>query len=161
MAWPKALEPYKEQISGFAGAGFGLSTSELAAEFTARATGQMGYFKAALKTFVKIILGALYYGAGKKAAGAWRTFGEVAGYSSWGSIIMDWIQAAYPGGIPGFAERLAVSARVWAMGAERVAAEIRALERVGVGATTKSISELAMAQTTAPTAGARFRVVRD
>ena len=131
---------YREQVVGALSAGVGLGASELAAEFTARTTGLTGYMKAGAKTLVKIITGTLFWGLGLKAAA----------FASWGSTLLDWLFAIYPGGISGFAERLAVTVRTWTMGVERVAAEMTALERVE---TPKSVVA------TAPTAG--FRVVRD
>jgi len=130
---------YREQVVGAFTAGVGLGVSELAAEFTARTTGLTGYVKAGAKTLVKAITGTLFWGLGLKAAA----------FASWGSTLLDWLFAIYPGGIPGFAERLAVTVRTWTMGVERVAAEMAALERVEA---PKSVAA-------APTAG--FRVVRD
>ena len=109
---------YREQVVGALSAGVGLGISELAAEFTARTTGLTGYTKAGAKTLVKAITGALFYGMGLKAAA----------FASWGSTLLDWLYAVYPGGIPGLAERFAVTVRTWTMGAERVAAEMAALE---------------------------------
>jgi len=109
---------YREQVVGALSAGVGLGISELAAEFTARTTGLTGYTKAGAKTLVKVITGALFYGMGLKAAA----------FASWGSSLLDWLYAIYPGGIPGLAERFAVTVRTWTMGAERVAAEMAALE---------------------------------
>ena len=109
---------YREQVVGALSAGVGLGISELAAEFTARTTGLTGYTKAGAKTLVKGIIGGLFYGMRLKAAA----------FASWGSILLDWLYAVYPGGIPGLAERFAVTVRTWTMGAEKVAAEMAALE---------------------------------
>jgi len=127
MAFPKPLEKYKEPISGFAGAGAGLFAGELTSEFATRVTGQTGYSKAGVKTVVKGLLGIVMFMTGGVARGAWGIFWKAFAYANWGSTILDWIFAAYPGGVFGMAERAAVTVRTWAMGTRRVAAQISAL----------------------------------
>lgn len=130
-------EKIKEPVTGFAGAGTGLVVSDLAAEYTARATGQTGYKKAGVKTLVKLAIGLLLTGISMRVSGSWVLFTQVAAYTSWGSTILDWIAARIPGGIEGIANSLAITTRKWAMGSQKVAAELARLEArsrpLGVG----------------------------
>ena len=121
-------EKVKEPVTGFAGAGTGLVVSDLAAEYTARATGQTGYKKAGVKTLVKVAIGLLLIGISMRVGGMWVLFSKVAAYTSWGSTILDWIAARIPGGIQGIANSLAITTRKWAMGTKKVAAELERLE---------------------------------
>jgi len=128
-AFRRGIEQVKRQklLLGFGGAATGLVTGELSSEFTARTLGWTGYKKAGVKTAVKGLIGALFLGASAIPGAA--PFTMPAALSTWGSIVLDWISARFPGGVYGFAERLAVSVRKWTMGAERVAAELAALEK--------------------------------
>ena len=125
----RGIEAIKRQklLLGFGGAATGLVTGEFSSEFTARTLGWTGYKKAGIKTAIKGLVGALFLGASAIPGAA--PFTMPAALSTWGSIVLDWISAKYPGGVFGFAERLAVSVRKWAMGAEKVAAELAALEK--------------------------------
>lgn len=125
MAYRRTWDKVKEPVAGFAGAGIGLAGTDYAAEFTARATGQIGWNKAAVKGVVKGIIGLLCFGVGLKVRGAWSIFAKVMAYAGWGGIVPDILAAQFPGGIPGLAERAAVAVRTWGRGAERVAAELR------------------------------------
>ncbi len=112
---------YQEPVTGLAGAGTGLFAGELTSEFVVRTTGQTGYAKAAVKTAVKGILGIVAFLAAGSATGNWSLFGKVFAYTNWGSIILDWFFAYYPGGVFGVAERAAVTVRTWSMGTKRIA----------------------------------------
>jgi len=128
-AFRRGIEAIKRQklLLGVGGAATGLTLGELSSEFTARTLGWTGYKKAGVKTGVKGLLGCLFLGASAIPGAA--PFTMPAALSAWGSILLDWISARFPGGVYGFAERLAVTARKWAMGAEKVAAELSALEK--------------------------------
>lgn len=116
-------------IAGVGGAGAGASLSTLFAEFTSRASGQVGWASCAVKGVVKIVVGLLSYGIGTRLNGLGTMFFEIFSYTSFGSILMDVIVAAYPGGIPGLAEDWAVTARVFAAGGRGTAGELAMLER--------------------------------
>lgn len=126
MTWDKVKEP----VTGAAGAGTGLFLGELLGEFAARVTGQTSWAKAGVKTVVKAILGAAAFMIGGSATGQWSLFAKVFAYSDWGSILLDWIYAAYPGGVFGMAERAAVTARTWAVGTQRVTATLSSIQGV-------------------------------
>ncbi len=153
MGFPRVLEKYKEQTSGFAGAGTGLVFGELTSEFAVRTTGQTGYNKAAVKTIVKGLLGAVTFMTGVASGGAWSTFWKVFAFTNWGSTVLDWIFAYYPGGIFGLAERMAVTVRTWSMGAKTVSAELGALERAGVSSRFDGVSAIEISPKR-PSAGA-------
>jgi len=120
---------YEEPVTGFAGAGTGLFAGELTSEFVVRTTGQTGYAKAAVKTVVKGLLGGIVFLWAGASTGNWSLFGKVFAYTNWGSVILDWLFAAYPGGVFGIAERAAVTVRTWSMGTARVADEISDLTK--------------------------------
>ncbi|GAG70760.1 unnamed protein product [marine sediment metagenome] len=129
----KLIPPkYEEPVTGFAGAGVGLFTGELASEFVVRTTGQTGYAKAGVKTVVKGFIGAIAFLWGGAATGNWALFGKVFGFTNWGSILLDWLFAFYPGGVFGMAERAAVTVRTWSMGGARVAAQLSTVTPSGV-----------------------------
>ena len=136
LRMPLAWEKNKEPIAGFVGAGTGLFAGELVSEFAVRVTGQTGYKKAGMKTAVKGLLGGLLFATGVAAGGAWGIMWKAFAFSNWGSTVLDWIFAVYPGGVFGMAERMAVTVRTWAMGAKKVSAELAALER-GIPTTPK------------------------
>ena len=123
---------YEEPVAGFAGAGTGLFSGELASEFVVRTTGQTGYAKAAVKTVVKGAMGIVAFLTGGAAVGNWGTFWKVFAFTNWGSTILDWFFAFYPGGVYGVAERAAVTVRTWSMGTKRVAAELSTVQRTYV-----------------------------
>jgi len=115
-------------VTGIAGTGVGATVSELSSETIARATGQTGWAKVGVKGAVKGALFLAFYGLSTRLPGAWSLFSEIAGYSSLGMIVPDVLYQVFPGGIWGLAENFAVSLRTWAMGAERIKAEIESLE---------------------------------
>jgi hypothetical protein len=129
MKFPTQLEKYKEPVAGFAGSGTGLVTGEIISEFGVRVSGQTGYNKAIVKTAVKGLLGIVTFLTGNGLTSAWGTFWKVFAFSNWGSTVLDWIFAAYPGGVFGMAERMAVTVRTWSMGAKAVSAELSTLNR--------------------------------
>jgi len=122
--WSRIREP----VHGATGAFTGLALTEFAAEYTSRVAGQTSYKKAAVKSGVKLLIGGLFWGAASRFR-AWSLFYKVAAFAGWGSIGLDWIAARWPGGITGLAERLAVTGRLWARGAQKVTAEMSALEK--------------------------------
>jgi hypothetical protein len=121
----------KVPITGFFGAGTGVTVGTLAAEYTSRATGQVAWNACAVKGGVKFVVGLIPYmistklGPGSALA---SFFCEMFAYGSWGSIFLDVALAAYPGGIPGLAEDWAVTTRVYAAGGKKVASELTRLE---------------------------------
>lgn len=120
---------YQEPVTGFAGAGVGLFSGELASEFVVRTTGQTGYAKAGVKTVVKGLMGIVAFLWGGASTGNWSLFGKVFAYTNWGSLLLDWLFAFYPGGVFGMAERAAVTVRTWSMGTRRVADELSRVEK--------------------------------
>jgi len=124
------LEKLKEPATGALGAGSGLFVGELTSEFAARLTGQTGYAKAGLKTVVKTLIGAVAYGVGGAAVGPWGLFAKAFAFTSVGSSLLDWLYAAFPGGVFGMAERAAVAARTWAVGTEQVATQMGAVKSI-------------------------------
>lgn len=117
-------------VGGVSGAGAGIALPTLAAEFTVRATGQKGWAGCGVKAGVKAVLGLVFYGISSRLPGIGTLFAEIFAYTCWGSILMDVVQAAYPGGVVGLAEDAAVSARVFVAGGRGVARELGELERM-------------------------------
>jgi len=136
----------KVAITGIAGAGAGVAIPTLLGEFTSRATGQAGWSACGVKAGVKGVVGLLAYLLSGRLSEAGAMFAEIFAYTSWGSVIMDVLLAVYPGGIWGIAESMAVSVRVWARGAEKVVAELGAIEagalKAEVGAMSVETSAL-------------------
>jgi len=122
--WRKVRIP----VTGIAGTGVGATVSELTSETIARATGQKGWARVGVKGAVKGGLFLLFYGLAGRLPGLWSLFSEIAGYTSLGMIVPDVLYQVFPGGIWGLAESFAVSLRTWAVGAERIKAEIESLE---------------------------------
>lgn len=122
------METIKVPLAGFLGAGAGASVTTLGAEYTARATGQIGWNACAVKGAVKGVLGLLLYGVSMRLPGAWSFFVEMMAYAGWGSWFLDLFMALHPGGIAGFAEKLAIETRVMAAGGRRVGARLGELE---------------------------------
>ena len=129
QGWEKVRVP----VLGIGGAGIGLISGELLSEFASRALGYTSYKKAGAKTAVKSLVGATFLGA--SAIPGATPFALPAAFATWGSVFMDWIAAKWTGGIGGLAERMAAAVRTWAMGAEKVSAELASLEQVEVSAT--------------------------
>ena len=121
---------YEEPVTGLTGAGAGLFAGELTSEFVVRTTGQTGYAKAGVKTAVKGLLGIVTFLTGGAATGNWGLFWKVFAYANWGSILLDWLFAFYPGGVFGMAERAAVTVRTWSMGTQRVASQLSTSKRI-------------------------------
>lgn len=119
--------------TGALGAATGLSLSEFFSEFIARATGQTGWAKVGVKATIKLLISILFWTLAARVIGPLtKLFLQVAAWTGTGSIAWDVIMQAFPGGVWGLAERAAVSVRAAAYGAERVAAELSVIERVGV-----------------------------
>jgi len=111
------------------GAVTGLALPTLAAEFTSRATGQTGWNACGVKALVKTVIGVPIYLLSGRLEGAAAMFAEMFAYTSWGSIILDVVLAAYPGGIPGLAEDAASMVRVASAGGRRVVRELGTIEK--------------------------------
>lgn len=111
-------------LRGMIGAATGLGVSDLLAEWTAKVTGQAGYMKAIIKTIVKAIVAMLFLTFGQrqgmKGKESQRTFLTIGAYAGLGSIVIDWIAAAIPGGIPGIAEKLSLTVQTWGAGAQAI-----------------------------------------
>lgn len=119
-------------LTGVGGGAAGAALPTLAAEFTARASGQRGWAACGIKGGVKFVIGLIAYAISGRLPGVGTLFAEIFAYTSWGSILMDVVQAAYPGGVVGLAEDWAVSARMFVAGGRQVSAELGELERMGV-----------------------------
>jgi len=104
----------------------GLASSTFVSEMAARALGKVGYVKAMVKTGVKVALGTLFFGTGVGIPGS-GVIMYPAAIAAFGSIPLDWIEARFPGGVYGLAERAAVVVRRWSMGVETVQTEIESL----------------------------------
>jgi len=122
----------KVAVTGVSGVAAGLALSTLAAEFTSKATGQTGWAACGVKAGVKGLIGAMAYLVSGRVGESTAMFAEMFAYTSWGSIVMDVIMAAYPGGIPGLAEEMASMVRVAAVGGRRTVRELGMIES-GVG----------------------------
>jgi hypothetical protein len=120
----------KIPVVGTLGVGTGAVAGTFAAEWTARSTGQVAWNAAGVKAGVKFALGLLFFGISKKLGGVVSSFFfEMMCYGSWGSIFFDIAMAAYPGGIPGMAEDVALTTRSYAAGGERIIKELGTIER--------------------------------
>lgn len=122
------METIKVPLAGFLGAGTGAGITTLAAEYTARVTGQVKWNACAVKGAVKGVLGILLYGISMRLPGAWSFFVEMMAYAGWGSWFLDIAIALHPGGIPGLAEKWAIETRVIAAGGRRVGSKLGELE---------------------------------
>lgn len=105
----------------------GLFTSGFLSEMTARAVGKVGYYKAGIKSLVKSIFGLLLLGAGTGFPGT-NVVMYPAALACFGSIPFDWIDARWPGGVYGMAEKAAVVIRTWSYGMDEVQKEIAEIE---------------------------------
>jgi len=122
----------KVPVIGFAGAGSGMALGTLAAEYTSRATGQVGWNACGVKAGVKTGIGALAYAASYKLGDNHATAGffiETLAYGAFGSIFMDLAVALYPGGIAGLAEDWAMTSRTLAAGGRKVVRELNQIEQ--------------------------------
>jgi MFS family permease len=119
-------------MTGFIGAGTGVTVGALAAEWVSRSTGQDGWNACGVKAAVKGGVGLLAYGISTKL-GPMRAlssfFAEMFAYGAWGSIFLDIAMAAYPGGIPGLAEDWAITARTMAAGGRKVVTELSRVQQ--------------------------------
>lgn len=122
--WRKIRVP----LAGITGAGLGTVTGELTGETVARSVALTGWKKVGIKGAVKGGICALAYGISLKLPGSWSLFAEIFGYGSAGSWFYDVFYQLFPGGIWGMAESMAVSLRTWAVGKDKVKAEIEAAE---------------------------------
>lgn len=132
-----AIKKIQVPLTGFFGAGVGASVTTLGAEYTSRATGQVGWNACAVKGAVKGVLGLLLYGVSMRIPGMWSFWVEMMAYGGWGSWFFDIFMALHPGGIAGFAEKLAIETRVMAAGGRRVGSKLGELEK-GAGAEEKA-----------------------
>ena len=126
----------KVPMIGLTGAGTGMALGTLAAEFTSRSTGQVGWYAFGVKAGVKTGIGAIAYLASDKIGVNHATAGffvETLAYGCLGSIFMDLAVALYPGGIAGLAEDWASTVRVYVAGGKRVVRELGAIERKAAG----------------------------
>jgi len=125
-------ERVKVPATGITGVSIGASGGEFLGEFGARATGQVGperkWQEFGIKAVLKGVFGAVFFAISTRVPGLWALLTDMVGYGSVGTIILDFFKAVIPGGIPGIAEMAATQVRVWVMGAERVAAELKELE---------------------------------
>lgn len=103
----------KEVIAvSIGGAAFGLTTGEFISEFVARVSGQTGWAKFGVKAAVKAVLGFIWYTIASRLANPmYSLLFEISAYSTWGSIVPDFVMAWNPGGIVGYAEGAAVAVR--------------------------------------------------
>ena len=99
----------KDLAIGGTGAGLGAGAGELAGEFAARMAKQTGWAKFGIKAAVKAVIGALLYGASYMTGGVLSYLIKMAGFGSFGGIVIDLIATIYPGGIPGAAEKIAAA----------------------------------------------------
>jgi len=92
--------------------GLSISFAEFMSEYIARVAGVTEWRKFFTKAFVKTLIGGGFlYLAGKvKDAGLAFTL-QLAGYSPIGTIVWDFINTLYPGGIWGVAEAAALKTR--------------------------------------------------
>lgn len=126
------MRTIKVPVTGFFGAGTGITVGTLAAEWTSRSTGQLKWNAAAVKAGVKFGIGLLTYGISTKIGSPLTSFFlEMFSYGAWGSIFLDVALAAYPGGIPGLAEDWAITTRTMAAGGRKVVRELGRLEKTG------------------------------
>lgn len=128
----QVISKIKVPVTGFFGAGTGVTVSTLAAEWTSRSTGQIGWNAAGVKAAVKGGIGLVAYGVSTKLGPLHALssfFAEMFAYGAWGSIFLDVALAAYPGGIPGLAEDWAITARTMAAGGRKVVTELSRLEQ--------------------------------
>jgi len=126
---------WTEHAKGAAGAGFGLITSELVSEFTARALGATGTAKLGVKAIMKILIGGIFLGLISFVPAGWGIFFLVAAWSGMGSILIDVINAMYAGGILRIAEVGATRVRGAVLGMEAVKRELESLEVRTTGTT--------------------------
>lgn len=121
------LAKLKVPVVGLTGAGSGMALGTLAAEYTSRSTGQVGWYAFGVKGGVKLGIGALTYLAADKIGDKHATAGffvETLAYGCLGSIFMDLAIALYPGGIAGLAEDFAMTTRTLAAGGRKVVREL-------------------------------------
>ena len=128
---PGAFVKVKIPLVGTLGVGTGAVGSTLAAEWTSRSTGQVAWNACAVKAGVKFGLGLIFYGISRKLGTLGAFFFEMMSYGSWGSILFDIAQAAYPGGVAGLAEDWALTTRSYAAGGRKIVKELGALENLG------------------------------
>lgn len=112
----------------FAGAAFGLTTSEFISEFIARVSGQTAWMKFGVKAVTKIALALVFYGVASKVSGMLSLGAELACYGTLGSIVLDFLMALTAGGITGMAEQTAVFARGAVKGSTKITAELQRAE---------------------------------
>jgi len=123
MTFKRTLREIEKPVQVSGGAALGLLSGGFFSELTTRALGYTGYLKAGVASLVKLALAVLFLGTGKGYPST-NTYMWPAATSTLGSIILDWIAAYWPGGLPGLAERTAVVVRTWSTGVEKVQAEI-------------------------------------
>lgn len=122
----------KVPVIGLTGAGTGMALGTLAAEYTSRSTGQVGWYAFGVKAGVKTGIGAIAYLASDKLGVNHATAGffvETLAYGCFGSIFMDLAVALYPGGIAGLAEDWAMTTRTLAAGGRKVVRELGTIEK--------------------------------
>lgn len=107
----------------------GLFGANFLSETAARATGKTGYVKAGIKSLMKVILAVLAFGTSMGMPGtAIVMYPATLGILS--SIPFDWLEAKFPGGINGMAERAAVVVRTWSVGVEEVQQQIEQMSKI-------------------------------
>lgn len=117
----------KVPVIGLTGAGSGMALGTLAAEYTSRSTGQIGWNAFGVKALVKGGIGTVAYLGSTKLGDDHATAGffvETLAYGCLGSIFMDLAIALYPGGIPGLAEDWAMTTRTLAAGGRKIVREL-------------------------------------
>ncbi|MEM4976252.1 MAG: hypothetical protein QXT64_02890 [Desulfurococcaceae archaeon] len=120
----------KVKATGAAGVGTGAALGEFVSEFGTRAAGLTGNAKLGVKAIVKALVGAIAWFVSERTGGMWSFFAETMAYGSWGSILLDLIARAYPGGVPGLAETAALRLRGVAVTARAVAARMEVAPKV-------------------------------
>ena len=122
----------KVPLIGLSGAGSGMALGTLAAEYTSRSTGQVGWNAFLVKGGVKTGIGVIAYLASGKIGDKNATTGffvETLAYGCFGSIFMDLAVALYPGGIAGLAEDWSMTTRTLAAGGRKVVRELGTIEK--------------------------------
>ncbi len=122
----------KIPVIGLTGAGSGMAIGTLAAEYTSRATGQVGWYAFGVKGLVKLGIGSVTYLGSTKLGLNHATAGffvETLAYGCLGSIFMDLAIALYPGGIAGLAEDWAMTTRTLAAGGRKITQQLTAIEQ--------------------------------
>lgn len=96
----------KDQMLGIAGVATGLTGGEFLGEVVSKASKQTGNAKLGIKAVTKVILGGILLALIGRVPGGWRMFTLLAGWTSIGSVILEFFYAIYSGGLAGAAEDL-------------------------------------------------------